>query len=151
MKAAATTIGKRSASVVLTGPAWTAKKIGSALFPCLALPIRQLVTLRSSKAPITVCESALADFTPQGKRFSLLLSTASPLHCGPVALYARPSWIYRLETDSGRGMPGSSLQPSPTCRLSGSSRRSGCVPAEPYPPLEHLQSKPSTNPKQYQQ
>jgi hypothetical protein len=26
--------------------------------------------------------------------------------------------------------------PDPTCRLSGSRRRSGCVPAEPYPPLE---------------
>jgi hypothetical protein len=27
--------------------------------------------------------------------------------------------------------------PSPTCRLQASSRRSGCVPAEPYPPMEH--------------
>src|ERR1039457_1743135 len=27
--------------------------------------------------------------------------------------------------------------PSPTCRLQASSRRSGCVPAKPYPPMEH--------------
>src|SRR5437870_13743403 len=31
-------------------------------------------------------------------------------------------------------MPG--WQASPTCRLQASSRRSGCIPAEPYPPLE---------------
>ena len=30
------------------------------------------------------------------------------------------------------------LQGRPTCRLSGFRRRSGCVPAEPYPPLKHL-------------
>jgi len=148
MKAAATTIWKRSVPVVLTGPSRTAKKIGGALFPCLALPIRQLVTLRPSKAPITVCESALNRFIRQGKRFPLLLSTASHLNRGRLPLRAGISWIYRFETDSGRGMPGSSLQPSPTCRLSGSRRRSGCVPAEPYPPLEHSQPKSSTIPKQ---
>ena len=101
MKAAATTIWKRSVPVVLTGPSRTAKKIGGALFPCLALPIRQLVTLRPSKAPITVCESALDPIHPPGKTFSFVAlhsfasQSRSPLRAGI-------SWIYRCETDSGR-------------------------------------------------
>jgi hypothetical protein len=33
-----------------------------------------------------------------------------------------------------RAAPGSD---GPTCRWSGLRRRSGCVPAEPYPPLKH--------------
>src|SRR5208282_949834 len=36
------------------------------------------------------------------------------------------------------------INPSPTCRLQASSRRSGCVPAEPYPPLESVKN---TNPQ----
>ena len=55
----------------------------------------------------------------------------------------RKRWIFRFETDTGRGKPGGAV-PSPTCRLSGFRRRSGCVPAEPYPPLKHvkLRAKP---------
>ena len=45
-------------------------------------------------------------------------------------------WIFRLETDAGRGQPGG-LGGRPTCRRSGFRQRSGCVPAEPYPPLKH--------------
>jgi len=58
-------IWKRSVPVSETGPHWTATKIGNALFPGLALRISQFVTLRCSKAPITVCESALADVSRQ--------------------------------------------------------------------------------------
>jgi len=29
----------------------------------------------------------------------------------------------------------------PVCRVQGSSRRSGCVPAEPYPPLEQREGR----------
>ena len=36
-------------------------------------------------------------------------------------------------------MPGWTW-PSPTCRLQASRRRSGCVPAEPYPPLERMKN-----------
>ena len=51
------------------------------------------------------------------------------------------SWIYRIEADSGRGLakPGRHGGDGPTCRLSGFTRRSGCVPAEPYPPLKRIQ------------
>jgi hypothetical protein len=51
--------------------------------------------------------------------------------------------IYRFESGSGRGMPGH-RESSPACRLPDFRRRSGCVPAEPYPPLKQptkLQSK----------
>jgi hypothetical protein len=44
---------------------------------------------------------------------------------------------FSLGTDTGRGMPG--RQRGPTCRLPDFRRRSGCVPAEPYPPLKHRQ------------
>jgi hypothetical protein len=44
-------------------------------------------------------------------------------------------WIFRFETDAG-GRAGPAAQSRRTCRLSGFRRRSGCVPAEPYPPLE---------------
>ena len=36
-------------------------------------------------------------------------------------------------------MPGWDY-PSPTCRLQASIRRSGCVPAEPYPPMERVKN-----------
>ena len=42
--------------------------------------------------------------------------------------------------------------PSPACRLQASSRRSGCVPAVPYPPLERSKairgSSPNKRPRQ---
>jgi hypothetical protein len=62
-------IWKRSVPVSETGPHWTATKIGNALFPGWPLRISHLVTLRSPKAPITVCESALRRCLPPGKRF----------------------------------------------------------------------------------
>src|ERR1051326_1336385 len=57
-RAAWSLIWKWSVPVSRTGPDWTATKIGNALFPGLALPISHIVTLRLTKAPITVCESA---------------------------------------------------------------------------------------------
>ena len=47
-------------------------------------------------------------------------------------------WIFRFETDAGR-RAGPAAQSRRTCRLSGFRRRSGCVPAEPYPPLKQRQ------------
>ena len=47
----------------------------------------------------------------------------------------RGKWIYRFGTGTGRGharLPADSR----ACRLPGFRRRSGCVPAEPYPPLK---------------
>jgi hypothetical protein len=43
--------------------------------------------------------------------------------------------IYRMATDAGRASRAGA-EASPTCRLSDFRRRSGCVPAEPYPPLK---------------
>ena len=53
-------------------------------------------------------------------------------------------WIFRFVTDSGRGLVklGRHGGDGPTCRLSGFRRRSGCVPAEPYPPLKQLDRLP---------
>ena len=47
-------------------------------------------------------------------------------------------WILRAKTDSGRALAKSDRHASdgPTRRLSGFRRRSGCVPAEPYPLLK---------------
>lgn len=45
-------------------------------------------------------------------------------------------WIFRFEADTGRRLAGPAAKTSPTCRLPGFRRRSGCVPAEPYPPLK---------------
>ena len=44
--------------------------------------------------------------------------------------------IFRFATDAGRASRAA-LDGRPTCRVSGFRRRSGCVPAEPYPPLKH--------------
>jgi len=44
-------------------------------------------------------------------------------------------WIYRIATDAGRASRAGA-EASPTCRLSDFRRRSGCVPAKPYPPLK---------------
>ena len=128
--------GNGASPCSLTGPSRTVEKIGGALFPSLALPIRQFVTLRLSKAPITECESASDRRLPLGKRF---LGRSQQTACQSFGSVGE--WIYRFETDSGRACQAW-LKPSPTCRLSGSSRRSGCVPAEPYPPLEHYELKP---------
>jgi hypothetical protein len=86
---AAKTIWKRSVPVSETGPHRTATKIGNALFPGWLLRISHLVTLRPSKAPITVCESAPRRCLPPGKRFSFPLqapgtaaSVPNPLQLG---------------------------------------------------------------------
>ena len=48
-------------------------------------------------------------------------------------------WIYRFCSCTGSGLAGrSSGEDRPTCRLQGSSRRSGRFPALPYPPLEQM-------------
>jgi len=47
--------------------------------------------------------------------------------------------------DTGRGLASRAARGRPACRLSHSRRRSGCVPAEPYPPLERLQCTPGVN------
>jgi hypothetical protein len=52
-----------------------------------------------------------------------------------AARIAEGRWIYRIATDAGRASRAGA-ETSPTCRLSGFRRRSGCVPAEPYPPLK---------------
>ncbi len=67
----AAAIWKRSVPVSQTGPHGTATKIGNALFPGWPLRISHFVTLRPSKAPITVCESAWCRRLPPGKRFLL--------------------------------------------------------------------------------
>ena len=41
--------------------------------------------------------------------------------------------FFRMPAGASRAANGG----RPTCRLSGFRRRSGCVPAEPYPPLKH--------------
>ena len=50
-----------------------------------------------------------------------------------------------------QGMPGGRSSP-PGCRLQASRRRSGCIPAEPYPPLERpensLSASPNNGPQQ---
>jgi hypothetical protein len=43
---------------------------------------------------------------------------------------SRSSWIFRFGTGAGRRMPG------PACRMPDFRRRSGCIPAESYPPLK---------------
>ena len=47
--------------------------------------------------------------------------------------------------DTGRRLASRAARGRPACRLSHSRRRSGCVPAEPYPPLERLQCTPGVN------
>ena len=43
-------------------------------------------------------------------------------------------WIYRFGTDSGRRAGPAARSRRRACRVSDFGRRSGCVPAEPYPP-----------------
>lgn len=84
---AAETIWKRSVPVSETGPYRTATKIGDALFPGWPLRISHFVTLRLSKEPITVCESADADFSRQ--------ENVSTSWC-----FDDPQWIDRHSLDS---------------------------------------------------
>ena len=139
-------IWKWSVPVSRTGPDWTVTKIGNALFPGLALPISHVVTLRWSKAPITVCESVYPTSLARKPFLHFpgnALSDASDHGTLPTGTETSNEWIFRMVADTGRGMPGrTSAATDPTCRLSGSRRRSGCIPAEPYPPLEHSQTKP---------
>jgi hypothetical protein len=87
---AAAWIWKRSVPVSRTGPNWTATKIGNALFPGLAIRIRQFVTLRWSKAPITVCDSALRRRLPPGKRFFFPQKPPEPSpRCEPTGTPSR--------------------------------------------------------------
>jgi hypothetical protein len=81
LSVALSTLWKWSVPVSRTGPDWTAIKIGNALFPGPALRKRHLVTLRWSKAPITVCESALSADATARKTF--------PQNLG--ALFSRPA------------------------------------------------------------
>jgi hypothetical protein len=110
MKTAATIIWKRSASVHLIGRTATAKKIGGALFPRLALRIRQFVTLRLSKAPITVCGVDFKSTPPAGKTFPVIVrgSLTDQLRSG--SLLVRKKWIFRFAADSGRGASRAALQ-----------------------------------------
>jgi len=55
--------------------------------------------------------------------------------CGATCL-AKPACP---PTPNARSHPRGGRQGRPTCRLSGFSRRSGCVPAEPYPPLKQTE------------
>lgn len=128
LRRASALIWKWSVPVSHTDPVRIATKIGNALFPGLALRISQFVTLRQSKAPITVCESALRRCPPPGKHFRLETNSLSNLFSldGFIALQRIPAGACRVGP----------RWPNPTCRLSGSRRRSGCIPAEPYPPLE---------------
>ena len=54
--------------------------------------------------------------------------------CPPAPPWDFPLWNLKRQGHAGLGVP------SPTCRLQGSSRRSGCVPVEPCPPLKHLKT-----------
>ena len=56
-----------------------------------------------------------------------------------------------LERIPAEGMPGQTHGPNPTRRLSDSRRRSGCIPAEPYPPLEQNKPKATTGRQQHEQ
>ena len=65
----------------------------------------------------------------------------------------RGRWIFRFETGTGRGMPGPP-DDGRACRLPDFRRRSGCVPAEPYPPLKqprriHIKKSLTMDPKHY--
>ena len=91
MKAAATTIWKRSAPVVLTGSS-VDRSIDWGRFVSLpGFTDTPACNPSCMKAPITVCESALADVISQGERFPLLLSTASWLTRRRRARYAQNS------------------------------------------------------------
>ena len=61
--------------------------------------------------------------------------TVAELKFFMAATIPEESWIYRFAADTGRASRAGTGA-SPTCRLSGFRRRSGCVPAEPYPPLK---------------
>ncbi len=86
LESASAWIWKRSVPVSVTGPHRTATKIGNALFPGWPLRISHLVTLRPSKAPITVCESALRRCLPPGKRLPFRLQAS-----GTIASVRTPS------------------------------------------------------------
>lgn len=148
-RAAWSIIWKWSVPVTSTGPEGTALEIGNALFPGLALPISHLVTLRgAAKAPITVCESAQSRRLQPGKHFSIseaLHRVGSSPESLPTGAWTFKPWIFRIQADTGRACRVGPARPNPTCRLSGSRRRSGCIPAEPYPPLEQL--KPNLHPR----
>src|ERR1017187_9513336 len=61
----------------------------------------------------------------------------------PQTPWDLPLWSLKRQGDAGLGMP------SPTCRLQASSRRSGCIPAEPYLPLKHPSNKGPCEPWQW--
>jgi len=72
---------------------WTATKIGNALFPGWPLRISHLVTLRPSKAPITVCESALRRCLPPGKRFFFPLQAPATVASVRISLGSEMSFL----------------------------------------------------------
>ena len=86
-------IWKRSVPVSVTGPHWTATKIGNALFPGWPLRISHLVTLRPSKAPITVCESALRRCLPPGKRLPFRLQASRTIASVRIPLGLEMSFL----------------------------------------------------------
>src|ERR1035441_3986037 len=61
----------------------------------------------------------------------------------PQTPWDLPLWSLKRQGHAGLGMP------SPTCRLQASSRRSGCIPAEPYLPLKHPSNKGPCEPWQW--
>jgi len=93
LESASAWIWKRSVPVSKTGPHWTATKIGNALFPGWPLRISHLVTLRWSKAPITVCESALRRCLPPGKRFCFWLQAPRTIASVRMALGLRNEFL----------------------------------------------------------
>lgn len=86
-------IWKWSVPASHTDPVRIATKIGNALFPGLALRISQFVTLRQSKAPITVCESASRRWSSARKTFPAKhpFSEPPPSRIGFIALQRIPA------------------------------------------------------------
>ena len=102
---AAKTIWKRSVPVSETGPHRTATKIGDALFPGWPLRISHFVTLRSSKAPITVCESATRRCLPPGKRFFFPLLAPATAASVPNPLGLRVEFFKACSGSEIKGLP----------------------------------------------
>jgi hypothetical protein len=73
----------------------------------------------------------------------IVVATHANCDCELNLVGVEHRWIYRFCSCTGSGLAGrSSGEDRPTCRLQGSSRRSGRFPALPYPPLEQMGCSP---------
>jgi hypothetical protein len=149
-RAAWSLIWKWSVPVSRTGPDWTATKIGNALFPGLALPISHIVTLRLTKAPITVCESAqkAGVSSSQENILHLPMKAAEWPHveaCREVpGISGHPTngffALFRIPAGGHAGVGTLHGQTRPAVYPAPDGAQVAS-PAEPYPPLEQTEPK----------